>query len=90
MPIFKTSCSEQHGFRKHRLCEIQLLETINDLAMSLNKGVQTDILLLDFSKAFNKVFHPRLLYKFKHYGINGPLFHWIEDYLLDRKQKVIL
>ena len=36
------------------------------------------------------MYHPRLLYKLKHYGIKGPLFHWIEDCLLDRQQKVIL
>ena len=81
--FYNVICSEQHGFRKHRSCETQLLETINDLAMSLNRGVQTDNLLLNFSKAFNKVSHPRLLYKLKHHGIKGPLFHWIEDYLLD-------
>jgi len=58
--------------------------------MSLNRGVQTHILLLDFSKAFDKMSHPRFLCKLQHYGITGPLFHWIEDYLLARQQKVIL
>ena len=58
--------------------------------MSLNRGIQTDLLLLDFSKAFDKVSHPRLLYKLQHYGINGPLFNWIKDYLSNRQQKVIL
>ena len=36
-------CTEQHGFRKHQSCEMQLLETINDLAKSLNSGIQTDL-----------------------------------------------
>jgi len=81
---------EQHGFRKNRSCETQLLETINDLAIALNNGKQIDLLLLDFSKAFDKVSHQRLLHKLLHYGINGPLFNWIKDYLSNRLQKVIL
>ena len=59
----------------------QLLETINDLAMGLNNGKQVDLLLLCFSKAFDKVSHQRLLLKLSHYGINGLLFDWITDYL---------
>ena len=41
----------------------QLLETVHDLTLSLNAGNQIDLLLLDFSKAFDKVSHQRLLYK---------------------------
>jgi len=64
-------CKEQHGFRKNRSCETQLLETINDLAMGLNNGKQVDAFLLDFSKAFDKVHINVLLLKLSHYGING-------------------
>ena len=46
--------SMQHGFRSGRSCEIQLLNTIDDLAKNLNDRKQTDVILLDFSKAFNK------------------------------------
>lgn len=51
----------QHGFRKKRSCETQLILTINDLASELDRGGQTDTILLDFSKAFDKVPHQRLL-----------------------------
>jgi hypothetical protein len=47
----------QHGFRKERSCESQLLLTIQDLADGLNNGDQIDCILLDFSKAFDKVPH---------------------------------
>ena len=47
----------QHGFRKHRSCETQLIKTVNDLAKSMNHGEQIDSILLDFSKAFDKVYH---------------------------------
>ena len=50
----------QHGFRKKRSCETQLVITINDLAKCLNEGQQMDSTLLDFSKAFDKVNHRKL------------------------------
>ena len=53
----------QHGFRKRRSCESQLIMTVQDLAKGLNEGEQIDAVLLDFSKAFDKVPHKRLLEK---------------------------
>ena len=47
----------QHGFRKNRSCESQLILTINDLARGLGNSQQIDGTLLDFWKAFNKVPH---------------------------------
>ena len=43
----------QYGFRKKRSCETQLLNTVNHLAKSLDDKSQVDIILLDFSIAFN-------------------------------------
>ena len=83
-------CNEQHGFRKNHSCETQLLETVNDLSASLNSSNQIDLLLLDFSKTFDKVSHPHLLHKLSYYGITGPLLNWISDFLKDRVQQVLL
>ena len=48
----------QHGFRKKRLCETQLIMTIDEFAQILNiPSGQADVILLDFSKAFDKVPH---------------------------------
>ena len=63
-------CKEQHGFQRYHSCETQLLECISS---NLNAGIQTDLLLLDFSKAFDKVSHKLLLSKLSFYGINGQL-----------------
>jgi hypothetical protein len=62
---------EQHGFRKRRSCDTQLVLTIHDLAKALDSGDQIDGILLDFSKAFDKVPHNRLLMKLDHYGVRN-------------------
>ena len=59
----------QHGFRRRRSCETQLLTTVHDLAKGIEDRQQLDVILLDFSKAFDKVPHRRLLHKLHHYGI---------------------
>lgn len=61
----------QHGFRKKRPCDTQLILTINDLAKGLNSNQQIDDILLNFSKAFDKVSHSRLLQKLDHYGVSA-------------------
>ena len=43
----------QHGLKKHRSCETQLGNTIKSVAKSLDNKEQVDMLILDFSKAFN-------------------------------------
>ena len=81
---------EQHGFRQNRSCETQLIATVNDLAEGLNTGNQTDVILLDFSKAFDKVPHVRLCHKLHHLGINGSLLTWIKHFLTNRQQQVVV
>jgi hypothetical protein len=80
----------QHGFRKERSCESQLLLTIQDLADVLNNGDQIDCILLDFSKAFDKVPHQRLINKCNYYGIHGKNLQWIASFLSGRTQQVLL
>ena len=71
-------------------CDTQLLLTVHDLAQGLRDQQQIDAVLLDFSKAFDKVPHRRLLLKLKHCGVRGPLLSWIGDFLAERSQKVTL
>ena len=63
---------QQHCFRSKRSCETQLAVTIDSIAQSLAEGTQVDIILLDFSNAFDKVPHERLLRKLGYYGVRGP------------------
>ena len=62
----------QHGFRNRRSCETQLILTVDDLAKVLDDKSQMDAILLDFSMAFNKVPHKRLLLKVASHGIHWP------------------
>ena len=57
----------QHVFRQKRSRETQLIQLV-DLGRQLIQGKQTDQLLLDFSKAFDKVNHLKLLFKFSQHG----------------------
>ena len=86
----QTLCDEQHGFRKRRSCETQLISTVNDFAECLNQRGQCDILLLDFRKAFDKVSHSLLYHKLAHYGVQGSLLFWLKSFLSHRSQYVIL
>ena len=63
----------QHGFRKSRSCESQIIMTVHDLANSSNRNEPVDGMLLYFSKAFDKVPHQRLLEKRSYYEIRGYL-----------------
>ena len=59
----------QHGFRKARSCESQLIDFIQELNSRNNQNIQTDLIIMDFAKAVDKVPHKRLLYKLQYYGI---------------------
>ena len=87
----------QHGFRSDRSCETQLVQFIHDLQEYMyldrahNRGhKRTDLIIMDFAKAFDKVPHRRLLYKLEYYGIQNNTLQWISAWLSGRTQKVVL
>ena len=80
----------QHGFQRGLSCETQLIDFIDDVTNNLDKGKQTDCLIMDFSKAFDKVSHSLLLHKLNHYGITGKTNQWIKSFLNDRSQSVVV
>ena len=57
----------QHGFRKRRSCETQLLSLYQDLTQARDNKIQTDIVVMDFAKAFDKVSHRHLAAKLDYY-----------------------
>ena len=60
------------------------------MGRQLVKGNQVDIVLLDFSKAFDKVSHPKLLFKLSQHGVKGNTLNWIRAFLVCRTQAVAL
>ena len=82
--------SLNHGFRSGYWCETQLAITINHLSRNYDKNLQTDIIILDFSKAFDTVPHDKLLHKLENYGIRGPLLTWIRSFLCSRLMSVVV
>ena len=60
-------------------CETQLVEAIQDWTEVLNRSGQTDVLLLDFSKAFDKVTPSKISCQ------TTPLRNTGEDSKLDRR-----
>ena len=63
---------------------------VHDLAKSLNDSKQIDSILLDFSKAFDKVSHGKLCLKLQHHGIRGKLLKWVEGFFYNQTQKVVV
>ncbi len=59
--------------------------TVYDISRSLDTTVY-----LDFQKAFDKVPYNKLMFNFKHHGIAGNLHSWIENWLSNRKHRVVI
>ena len=66
-----TLSNAQFGFHKHHSAELQLIQTSHDFALCLHNKSQTDAILLDFSKAFDKVLHRYLILKLQYYDMRS-------------------
>ena len=81
----------QFGFRSGRNCEQMLVKFFIFFCKTLDdrKCNLVDCIFLDFSSAFDKVDHNLLLTKLHSMGIRGFLLQWIQDFLSQRKQRVV-
>ena len=80
----------QHGFRASRSTVSQLLEHYDEIIDALERNSNIDIVMLDFCKAFDKINISILLKKLKLLGIGGNIAKWIANFLIKRKQKVVV
>ena len=60
------------------------------LKVETDRNEQTDVIFLDFSKAFDKVSHQHLFHKLHYYGIRGDLLTWIKSFVSNRVQQVVV
>ena len=67
-----------------------LLTTLNDWTSALDNGIGTDVIFLDFQKAFDTAPHCRLIKNLDVYGIKGSLLLWIKDFFSEHTQQVVL
>ena len=80
----------QHGFLKARSCLTNLLCFFEEITKWVDEGSPVDIIYLDFQKAFDKVPHQRLILKLKSHGMGNSIINWIEQWLTDRRQRVVV
>ena len=82
--------ASQHGFMQRKSCLTNLVEYLDVLTKLVDEGHSVDVVYLDFSKAFDKVPHARLLEKLSACGVGGNVLRWIRAWLSGRKQRVVL
>ena len=80
--------NRQHAFHKGRSCTTQLCTVFHDWSKNIDQGLQADVFILDFAKAFDSVPHERLKAKLFRYGINGKTLAYINNFLCQRHQRV--
>ena len=77
----------QHGFLSKRSTVTNLLECLSDWTLGIKCKYNTDVIYIDYAKAFDTVCHSKLLCKLSAIGIQGSLLKWIECFLSGRTQK---
>ena len=82
--------SKQHGFRSGKSCLTQLLHHFDDIIEALSNGDDMDAIYLDYAKAFDKVDHQLLIKKLQLYGFHPKIIIWIESFLTNRTQQVVV
>jgi ribonuclease P/MRP protein subunit RPP40 len=80
----------QHGFMSKKSCTTNLLEFLEIVTKAVDEGNAVDAVFLDFAKAFDKVPRKRLLSKLRAHGVAGNLLRWIANWLMQRRQRVVL
>ena len=66
-------------FIKGKSCLTNLIEFFDRIFEWYDQGDSLDIIYLDFSKAFDKVPHQRLIKKLEGYGIQGNVLRWLAE-----------
>ena len=82
--------ANQSGFKPGDSCINQLLSITHNIYKSFDDGYEVRGVFLDFSKAFDKVWHDGLVFKLQENGISGNLLKDLKHFLTNRKQRVVL
>ena len=88
--IFPHLTHWQHGFLPGKFTVSQLSQVVHQFANALARSQQVDVISLDFSKAFDRVSHEKLLFKLECFGSGGSLLAWFRSYLSGRRHRVVI
>ena len=88
--IHKLIRDTQYGFRKGRSCTTNILEFLDMVTDVISQKGNTDVIFLEFVKAFDELPHRRLLAKLQANGIDGQVVRWVASRLKGRTQRVCL
>jgi len=82
----------QSGFRPGDSTTNQLIDLVDEIhhAFDSTKSLEVRAIFLDISKAFDKVWHDGLIFKMRQNGVSGRLLKLFQNYLNNRKQRVVL
>ena len=82
---------KQYGFLPNNSCTTQMMNTLDDIACSLNSQSDVDIIYFDFAKAFDSVCHDKILEKLKtQFNVDGLMLNFVKAYLRNRQQRVVI
>ena len=75
----------QSAYRPSHSCETALLRVSSDILMSLDKGQEVILILLDYSSAFDTISHDTILQRLPQwFGIRGRALDWFRTYFTSR------
>ena len=80
--------SHQFGFMPAKSTTLQLLYLTDHWFRALERGKNVTVVFLDFRKAFDRVWHPGLLYQLSTLGVSEWSVKWLTSYLSERQISV--
>ena len=76
--------------RLYNRLAVKIKCNVTDSRRWVDDGSPVDVIYFDFQKAFDKVPHQRLISKLKSHGMGNYIINWIEQWLTDRRQRVVV